>query len=368
MTRPMLADAHTAAQESMSWRRWKPGWWGVVALFWTAQGLSSASQIQLMMRATGGGSWDSALRMALASSWLWVPLTMLAFVAADRFPFARGRLLVPLAAHVAGALLVSAIRMAAVIGFNPWVGWYESLPSVGTLFVTSLQNNVFMYWLLVGIGHAILYARTSRIRGEQLTRAQLQTLKGQLRPHFLFNALNTISSMVRERPEMAERMIERLARLLRQSLDAEGTDEVALERELATLQPYLDIELARFEDRLRFDIDVAPDALGARVPHLLLQPIVENSVRHGLARMAAPGVVTIRSRRVGDALEVEVLDNGVGLPASFDVARTRGLGLSNTMRRLHQLYGAGHSFDIGRAEPGTRVRVLVPYRPAEAIA
>lgn len=355
-------DPQRERMEPMSWRR---GWWGVVALFWTAQGLSNASQIQLMMRAEGAGSWQVALRMALVSSWLWVPLTILAFVAAERFPFGRGRLLVPLWAHVAGALLVSVIRLVAVVVLNPWIGWYETLPPLPSLFVTSLQNNVFMYWLLVGIGHAVLYARTSRIRGEQLARAELQTLKAQLQPHFLFNALNTISSMVRERPEMAERMIERLARLLRQSLDGDGTEEVALERELSTLQPYLDIELARFEDRLSFDIEIEPEALGARVPHLLLQPIVENSVRHGLARMAAPGVVTIRSRRDGAVLEVEVVDNGVGLPHLFELGRARGLGLSNTTQRLRQLYGSDHSFDIGRADPGTRVRVRLPYRLAE---
>ena len=352
----------------MSWHRWKPGWWAAVALFWTAQGLSNASAMQLMMRAEGTGSWNAALRMSLVSTWLWIPLTMLAFVAADRFPLGRGRVLLPLGAHVAGALLVSAIRAAAVVLLNPWIGWYETVPPLPHLFLISVQNNIFMYWLLVGIGHAILYARTSRIRGEQLARVQLQSLKAQLQPHFLFNALNTISSFVRERPEMAERMIDRLARLLRQSLDSGVTDEVALERELATLQPYLDIELARFEDRLRFDIDVAPDALGARVPHLLLQPIVENSVRHGLARMAAPGVVTIRSRRDGSMLEVEVIDNGVGLPSSFTVEHAHGVGLSNTVRRLHSLYGNDHTFEIGRADPGTRVRVRLPFRLAETTA
>ena len=348
--------------------RFDPRLWAVVALFWTAEGLSSASQIHLMMQANGAGSWATALRMALTSAWLWVPLTMLAFAAAERFPFGRGRVLTPLAAHVGGALLVAAIRGGAVMVLNGWAGWYEVLPSLPRLYLTSLQNNVFLYWLLVGIGHAIVYARTSRMREEQLARAQLQALKAQLQPHFLFNALNTISSFVRHRPEMAERMIDRLARLLRQSLDGDGTDEVTLARELETLQPYLDIELARFEDRLRFDIDIAPDAMTARVPHLLLQPLVENAVRHGLARIATPGVVTIRSRRDGDDLELEVIDNGVGLPDHFAVGRTTGLGLSNTMRRLLQLYGDSQSFDITRAERGTRVLVRLPFRIVEGYA
>lgn len=342
----------------------------MVALWWTVDGLISAAQVHAMRTADGGVSWPDVLVPTLASAYLWVPLTMFALWSAARLPIERGRVVAPVAAHAAAALLVSLVRAGAVVALNPLVGWYVALPPLPQLLATSLANNVIVYGLLVGVGHAVHYARTARAQQEQLARAQLLVLKSQLQPHFLFNALNTVSAYVREDPATAERIIERLGRLLRQTLASTDAQEVPLREELAALEPYLEIEEARFADRLCVRRAVEPDVLDAAVPHFVLQPLVENAIRHGIAPRAAAGTVEIAAWREGGALCLQVQDDGVGLPADFTVDRDGGVGLHNTRDRLAQLYGApragdgpGASLDVGPAPGGgTRVRLRIPWR------
>lgn len=185
----------------------------------------------------------------------------------------------------------------------------------------------------------------------------------QVQPHFLFNALNTISSLVHERPVVAERMIARLSTLFRATLDSPGTEEVPLLDELRTARLYLEIEEARFEDRLRVRWRVDPEVYGARVPHLVLQPLVENAVRHGIAPRAAPGTVEITARRVDGTLRLEVRDDGVGgAPAAAEA----GVGLQNTRERLRHLYGARQTMEVdGAPGGGFSVRITIPFRNVE---
>jgi two-component system, LytTR family, sensor kinase len=339
-------------------------WWGVVTLWWTVSGLISAAQVQSVRAAMGEQSaWSDALRLTLASSYLWVPLTILALWSASRFPIERTRLVLPLAIHVGAGFVVSMLRMGAVVAFNPWIGWYREIPALPQLFVTSLNNNLLIYWLLVGAGHAVHYARAARLQQELLNEARLLVLKSQLQPHFLFNTLNTISAFVRADPATAERMIDRLGRLLRHSLESGSAHEVSLREELAALEPYVDIELTRFEDRLTVRRRIEPHVLDAAVPHFLLQPLVENAVRHGIAPRSMPGTIEIAAWREGEDLVIQVEDDGVGVRGDADTGR--GLGLRNTRDRLHHLYGARHALTLSAAPGGgARTVVRVPFRPA----
>ncbi|MGE5744284.1 MAG: sensor histidine kinase, partial [Gemmatimonadota bacterium] len=196
----------------------------------------------------------------------------------------------------------------------------------------------------------------------------LQALAMQLRPHFLFNTLNAIAELIHEDPDAAERMVGRLADLLRRTLETDGSAEVPLATELELVDRYLDIQAVRFQDRLRVRWEVAGDVRAAWVPAMILLPLVENAVRHGVSARPGPGEVGIRARREADTLRLEVWDDGPGLDPSAQRAPRRGIGLANTQARLAQLYGATHRFELVDGAPtGLVVRVSLPFR-AERVA
>lgn len=354
-----MAPAPTAAP--VHGPRWSHRWLGAL-VWWTLDGFTSATNYHRM--AQGGGaavSWETAFRTTMVSAWSWVPLTMLALWMAERFPLDRPawRRNVPL--HLAAALGVCLARAGMVMGLNPWIGWYSALPPVQDVVFTSIANNLFLFALMVGAGHALLFARRSREKDEARARAELTVLRMQIQPHFLFNALNTVTALVREDPERAERMIARLSTLFRHTLDSAGAEEVPLVEELRIARLYLEIEEARFEDRLRVRWNVDPETYEARVPHLILQPLVENAVRHGIAPRAAEGTVEISAARENGALLLAVRDDGVGgVPPEVT-----GVGLGNTRARLRQLYGARQSLEVeGAPGKGFAVRIRLPFRGA----
>jgi two-component system LytT family sensor kinase len=188
----------------------------------------------------------------------------------------------------------------------------------------------------------------------------LQALKMQLHPHFLFNALHSISALVHSDPDAADKMIARLGDFLRLTLDSAAAQEVPLRQELEFLNCYLDIERTRFRDRLTTEIHADPQVLDCRVPNLILQPIVENAIRHGVSQRAAHGHVEVRAARAGQALRLEVRDNGRGLPEGADAGRAKqgGVGLANTRARLQQLYGGDYRFELQNAPAGGAVVTL----------
>jgi signal transduction histidine kinase len=198
----------------------------------------------------------------------------------------------------------------------------------------------------------------------ELSRVKLQSLEAQLHPHFLFNALNTVSSVMYEDVAAADAILSRLGDLLRRTLNRRGDAEVPLAEELETLELYLDILRVRFAERLEVRVEVEPGARDAAVPQLILQPLVENAVKHGDPGPGRPARITLRARRENGALSLEVEDNGPGLPKVGSLRP--GVGLDTTRRRLEQLYGDRQrlSFDPG-AEGGLRVGVAIPYRRAE---
>jgi sensor histidine kinase YesM len=213
---------------------------------------------------------------------------------------------------------------------------------------------------------AISYFRQARDREQleaRLERAQLETLKLQLQPHFLFNTLNTITALIGVDPRVAERMVSGLSELLRLSLRNAGEQEVPLSRELELLEHYVDIQQIRFRDRLTVTLEVAPDTMQALVPNFILQPLVENAIRHGIGPRAAPGHVDVRAYRENGSLHLRVADNGVGERVRPSRSSREGIGLGNTKARLEHLYGSAHAFSArGGTTGGFVVDIVIPFR------
>jgi LytS/YehU family sensor histidine kinase len=244
------------------------------------------------------------------------------------------------------------------------VGWYDVLPDWPELLAASVVNNVLVYALVVGVGHAVYYAEVARVRERQFGQARLDALTAQIQPHFLFNSLNAIVASVHDRPDAAEAMIVDLAELLRYSLDHDRSVLIPLEEELGVTESYLGIERHRFADRLTVRWQVDPGARGAAVPPFLLQPLVENAVRHGLSCPRTGSVVlTIDARRVEGVVELRVEDDGAGPPAD----PLPGVGTSTTRERLRHIYGPSAGLTISpRAGGGTVALVRLPHRTAVA--
>jgi two-component system, LytTR family, sensor kinase len=220
---------------------------------------------------------------------------------------------------------------------------------------------LLVYGLILGGYELFRAAEQSRARElaasrlqTQLVQAQLQLLKMQLQPHFLFNTLHAISALLHKDPALADKMIARLGELLRATLEHGGSQEVTLQQELDFVRPYLEIEQARFGPRLRVALEIDPEALDASVPSMILQPLVENAIRHGVAARPGPGRVEVRVRRVGPALQIQVCDDGPGLPPRF----REGLGLTNTRARLHGLYGPAQELTLANGPAGGVVATL----------
>src|SRR5206468_2096251 len=221
--------------------------------------------------------------------------------------------------------------------------------------------NVLTYWAIVGFTLALDYFDRYRERERQLAQAELLLMKSQLHPHFLFNALHTVSAMMHEDVAAADRMISHLSDLLRTMLDSVGVHEVPLRQELDFLKNYVAIEQTRFPDRLVLNVAVEPELLDTLVPNMLLQPLVENSIRHGLDLRHGKGVIEVSASRQDGLMMLSVTDNGRGLHPKADVVE--GLGLTNTRVRLRELYGDRHIFRLEANRPrGFRAIVGVPLR------
>ncbi|MGE3492216.1 MAG: sensor histidine kinase [Vicinamibacterales bacterium] len=314
------------------------------------------------------------LALNLTYWYSWAVLTPGILWLTRKFPFERATWKAAIPVHIAGVIVATllhvAMAVASAMGIYAMVG--EPLTSWLREFQQMLLLNfdweMMTYWTIVGVGHAIRYhyqARAKELNAAQLetrlVEAQLHTLQRQMQPHFLFNTLNTISALMHRDVDAADAMIARLSDLLRMSLQRTGVQEVDLKEELDFLSKYLEIEQTRFRDRLSVVFDIQADTLDAMVPNLLLQPLVENAIKHGIGPRPTPGQIVIRSRRVGAMLELDVQDNGVGLSAARLTDFNRGVGLSNTRSRLDHLYGSLHRFEFRQpAEGGLLVLIAIP--------
>jgi LytS/YehU family sensor histidine kinase len=227
------------------------------------------------------------------------------------------------------------------------------------------------YWAIAGLSHALLYYRESRERAlraaqleTKLIEAQMRTLQQQLQPHFLFNTLHAISALMHRDVDAADRTLIRLSDLLRMTLENLGEQQVTLKTELDFLTKYLEIEQTRFADRLTVQFDVQPEALDVLVPTLLVQPLVENAIKHGIARKKGPGHINVTAHAAHDKLCIEVRDDGVGLSDTALNALQKGIGVSTTRARLQHQYGADYRFEFHRLAQGLAVLVAVPWRTA----
>jgi signal transduction histidine kinase len=237
------------------------------------------------------------------------------------------------------------------------------------LFFLNFDWEMMTYWAIIGLSHALDFHRESQEREvtaaqlqTRLAEAQLQALQRQLHPHFLFNTLHTISALMHRDTDAADAMLAKLSDLLRLTLDRVGTQQVSLKDELDFLQKYLDIERTRFADRIEVSTVIEPETLDASVPNLVLQPLVENSLRHGIAPKVGGGRVEIIATRDGDQLRLIVRDNGAGLSTDAMNAFKTGVGLSNTRSRLEHLYGARHRFEFHTPPGGgLAVTIVIPF-------
>ncbi len=316
-------------------------------------------------------TWAYVLRAEFTYAYAWALLTPCVLWLAKRFPVDQRNWYRLAPMHAAACVLIVTVQKSAYVllvpAFNPqWrvhdlVSWLRSV-------MVSLDYGVLLYGIVLLIHYAVkYYARyqDGRVRASQLearlAEAQLTALKMQLQPHFLFNTLHSISTLVNEDPEAAEVMIARLSELLRLSLENTGAHEVPLSQELEFVERYLEIEQIRFEDRLRIHFDIDPKTLDAQVPNLILQPLVENAIRHGIGHNLG-GRVEVRSSLVEGQLLLQVLDDGAGL-ASKCLNRP-GLGLSNTRARLDAIYGKEHDFVLRNASNGgAEAAIRIPFQP-----
>ena len=250
----------------------------------------------------------------------------------------------------------------------PPIGWMTSLQR---MFLTNLDFILMTYTSVVGFTYALGYYREVQTRSvreahleTRLVEARLKTLEAELHPHFLFNTLHAISTLLHSKPDAADRMISRLSDLLRLTFDRSGAAKVPLQEELEFLQKYLEIEQIRFQDRLTVQYDIDPLTLDAEVPRLILQPIVENAIKHGVSPRTGPGSVHIAARVDNDRLCLEVKDNGVGLTGKARMQFDRGVGLANTRDRLECLYGDRSRLEFSEVDTGLTVRIAMPLRPA----
>ena len=321
-----------------------------------------------MMSAGHPVSFPFALREGFTDWYFWALLCPLVFVIARRLRVDRRWWPLVAVLHFA----VGCVVALGEIGITALVTrWLAPQPGVGLgalyhlLVLREFQFAFMIYWVLVAAAHAVMYHReaseAAELRG-QLVQAQLEVLQMQVRPHFLFNTLHTIATLTRAKDtDTAVDMLGGLGALLRKSLAPVGRTEVSLREEVALLQLYLDIEQRRFQDRLHVSIDVPSETLDAQVPSLILQPLAENAIRHGIARDPNGGMLEVAASRDGSALCIEVRDDGPGFRDAPAPGGHR-VGLANARNRLERLYGAEHRLEIGnRPGRGAVVRLRIPW-------
>lgn len=354
--------------------------WLGVGVFFSAQNVL----VRISRRGTIEWQWDIFHEFVYAL--MWAACTLVVLAAARRWRLEPGAGLRPVPRHLGLMLLLAPVQITATylfhyailkaFGIPPAPDLGQWLAGLGPGIVWGTFTGCLYYWLILGVHTAFIYPRLyqaertgaaelatrTALLESRLAHAQLDALRLQLHPHFLFNTLNAIAALAAADPARAQRMLARLGELLRQTLEGDGAAEVSLERELTLLAPYIDIQRMRFGERLRYREEIAPEVRAALVPALILQPLVENAVQHGVSRRPEGATIVLRVERSGDRLDLEVEDDGPGLTPEPSVT---GIGLANTRARLAQLYPDSHHFVL-RPSPagGTVVRVDIPFRTA----
>jgi sensor histidine kinase YesM len=353
------------------WGQWSLilGVWALFGVFLTSQVILAYNWLGLPIR------WARILEVELAYAAIWAALTPMILWLSRRYRIERGHWVRNLFIHLLASLVIG-FTIRAVHDIIFWLVADDTRP----FSITRLLLNIYLifdygmliYWVILLISYAIDFyhryqegeKKASRLQA-QLAQAQLQALKMQLHPHFLFNTLHSISALMHKNIPAAETMIARLGDFLRLTLENAGSQEVSLRQELDFLRCYLEIERIRFQDRLTVNLEIEPQTLDARLPNLILQPIVENAIKHGISAQVGPGLIEIQARRYDGMLHVQVTDNGPGLALDSSLGNSlkEGLGLSNTLARLQQVYGPAHRLDLANAPlGGLTVIIEIPFK------
>jgi signal transduction histidine kinase len=320
--------------------------------------------------------WHRQLLWYLTFWWAWGLVTPLIFWIDTRLPFQEKQLGKRILAHLPVSILSIFVYtyllnvMSAIVGLSGWSS-LDARGFLASVFNQGIVGKGLVYCVIFGARQTFRYYKhylDSELRLERMERsfseARLNALRMQLDPHFLFNALNTISSQVERDPRLARTMIEHLGDLLRMSLQARDRQEIPLAEELAFLDHYVAIQKIRFEDNLRIAIQVAPEVKYALVPSLIVQPLVENAIRHGVSRRASGGTVTVLAEHDANQLHIRITDDGVGLPPGWTLEKSSGTGLSVTQERIVGLHPNGDSrFSVRpRTGGGTEAEISLPLR------
>lgn len=354
--------------------------WATVLGVWAVLGIIYAGPIYLEVRSEGMDHAASRVFSWGILTWCaWAPLTPVVVWLARRYSLVGSAWKRSLLVHVPAFLLVSAIHSAAAtvitLMVKPFDSMGDSPMTFWPRFLSRMQgafgSDLLVYGAVIGVCYAFDYYGKYREREflatqleAQLAQAQLDSLRTQLHPHFLFNTLNGIVGLVRDnKNDAAVKMLVGLSDLLRHALEHSNQQEVELREEISFIELYLSLQQMRFSDRLQIEMDIGPDTTRALVPSLILQPLAENALRHGLGRSVASGMVGISSQIEEGLLKLTVVDNGAGLPNNWQLKSGSGIGLANTAARLQQLYGDSHRLDVrNRPEGGVEVVIVLPLR------
>jgi signal transduction histidine kinase len=342
--------------------------WLLIAAFFAAVGSQSAHE-------TGQFASPADAFIQMLVYWLaWAIVSPLILRFARHFHWDRGERWRSLMAHVGLAAVIAPLQCWIYIGLRSLAGSAAVTTMAelkGMSFALQCLMNAVVYFVIVAVYNAFAYyhmyhrqkSATSELQA-RLAEAELAALKMQLQPHFLFNTLNAISVLMTEDVKKANQMLVRLSELLRLTMESSGRQQVSLRQELEFLECYLEIERIRFADRLQTHLDVEPSVLDALVPNLILQPLVENAIRHGIASRVQGGRLDVHARRRNGMLVLEIHDDGPGVGEVETESDPRGgIGLSNCRARLSQLYGEDHRFECGKSlEGGFSVVLTLPFR------
>lgn len=345
--------------------------------FWTLLGLLNLSQTYYARKILHRPfNLVESTVIGLVDWYVWAALAPIVVMLGRRFPLEQRRWLLHVPLHLVFSVIAAIITTLAIypiiVRCTLWELPSSFLGRIEFLIMREVHVYLWVYWAILGVGHALDFHRRYREKElsaaqleTRLAQAQLQVLKMQLDPHFLFNTLHAVTALVYKRPSAAETVVARLSEMLRMSLESQGTHEVALRDELRFLAPYLEIQEIRFDGRLQVKMDIEPAAANCLVPSLILQPLVENAIRHGIEPCSSEGRVVIQARRNGKHVWVRVWDNGLGLPNASLASIREGVGLSNTRSRLLHLYGDEGRFEISNVPAGGAVVSLgIPWHAA----
>jgi two-component system, LytTR family, sensor kinase len=382
---PSTTEGNLPARAAAPHRSPLTGQWWLASAFWVLIALGAGLEMSLSQ----GSDLAESLRFA-SLQWLpWALVTPIIMWLSSAFTIERSTWHRTIWIHLAACVIIvggmgALAQMQGPPPFRrdmarpfprpePGPGHFVLLrrgPPPEIMMLRLATSQLPTFWAVVGVAHALRFYQRAKDRERReselesrLVQVRLQALRMQLNPHFLFNTLNSIASLLYEDPRAADEMIGSLSELLRLTLTDSDRQEVTLREELHFLDRYLLIEQTRFGERLRIDKEIEPEAMETIVPILILQPLVENAVKHGIEAQLAPGVIRISARRAGEFLHLQVADNGCGPGMTADGKLKEGVGLSNTRSRLKELYGDRGSVEFhSPAEGGFIVDIRIPWR------